>query len=202
MIPAPRRAWHDDQPPYTAATLAAAIAGDRDAFAELWRAHHGDVRSFVYRRVYSSTLAEDITSETFTRALRRIGTFGEAVGGGMGGWLITIARNLIADHYKSSRTRLEFSAGEMYDGDQHTAGPEAGVLNLIDSIALRQMLARLTDLQRECIELRFLRELTVAETAQAMGKNEAAIKTLQYRAVRTLGRLIATDPALANTGAR
>jgi RNA polymerase sigma-70 factor (ECF subfamily) len=42
--------------------------------------------------------------------------------------------------------------------------------------------------QQECIVLRFLRGFTVAETALAMGKNEGAIKALQYRAVRALRR--------------
>jgi RNA polymerase sigma-70 factor (ECF subfamily) len=44
--------------------------------------------------------------------------------------------------------------------------------------------------QQECIVLRFLQGLSVAETAQAMGKNDGAIKALQYRAIRSLGRLL------------
>jgi RNA polymerase sigma-70 factor, ECF subfamily len=41
--------------------------------------------------------------------------------------------------------------------------------------------------------LRFLQGLSVAETARIMGKNEGAIKTLQYRAVRTLAQLLPED---------
>jgi RNA polymerase sigma-70 factor (ECF subfamily) len=44
--------------------------------------------------------------------------------------------------------------------------------------------------QHECIRLRFLDGLSTAETAQAMGKNEGAIKALQYRATKTLARLL------------
>jgi len=44
--------------------------------------------------------------------------------------------------------------------------------------------------QQECIVLRFLQGLSVAETAQVMGKNEGAVKALQYRATRALGRLL------------
>lgn len=205
MIPAQRT--HNAEPPYTPATLAAAIAGDRDAFAELWRAHHSEVRGFVGRRVPDRALAEDLTSETFARALRRIGTFDKPIGGGMGAWLITIARNLIFDHAKSSRHQREVVVGEMYDAEQlfssHAVeGPEDDVLTRLQNAAVREAIKRLNDQQRECVELRFLRGLSVAETAQELGRNEGAIKTLQYRAVRTLGRLIATDPALADAGAR
>ena len=47
--------------------------------------------------------------------------------------------------------------------------------------------------QQECVVLRFLQGLSVAETALAMGKNEGAIKALQYRAVRALGRMLPED---------
>jgi RNA polymerase sigma-70 factor (ECF subfamily) len=42
--------------------------------------------------------------------------------------------------------------------------------------------------QQECLVLRFLQGLSLAETALAMGKKEGAIKALQYRAVRSLAR--------------
>lgn len=198
MIPAQRTGQHDDDAPYTPATLAAASAGDAEAFAELWRAHYDDVFRYAYYRVRDHATAEDITSETFTRAMRRASTFTEPRGAGMIGWLITITRNLIADLYKSSRFRMEFPAGQMLDGDTIADGPDVDVLARIQDAALREAIARLNPDQRACIEARYLRQLSVAETAQALGKNEGAIKTLQYRATRTLGRLIAEDPALAD----
>ncbi len=55
---------------------------------------------------------------------------------------------------------------------------------------LLEAVRRLGPEQQECIALRFLQGLSVAETAAVMGKNEGAIKALQYRAVRSLGRLL------------
>lgn len=202
MIPAQRSGAHDAEPPYAAATLAAVAAGDIDAFDEIWRAHHDQVVRFAYYRLSNRAAAEDIASETFLRAINRISTFTGPRAGGMGAWLITIARNLIADHYKSSRVRLEFSTGEILDADRAVDGPEPDVLGRLECAAVRDAVTRLNDLQRECIELRFLRGLTVTQTAEVMGKNEGAVKTLQYRAVRTLGRLIPTDSADADTGTR
>ncbi|MEU9348984.1 sigma factor-like helix-turn-helix DNA-binding protein, partial [Streptomyces sp. NPDC048278] len=56
--------------------------------------------------------------------------------------------------------------------------------------ALLDAVRRLNPQQQECVTLRFLQGLSVAETAHLMGKKEAAIRILQYRAVRTLGRLL------------
>jgi RNA polymerase sigma-70 factor, ECF subfamily len=52
---------------------------------------------------------------------------------------------------------------------------------------------RLNPEQQECIVLRFLQGMSVAETAIILGKNDGAIKALQYRAVKALGRLLPAE---------
>lgn len=192
MIPGQRSGGHDAAP-YTPAILDAAIAGDSEAFAELWRAHHGMVFAYAYYRLPDRHGAEDITSETFVRALRGIGRFHEKRGtAGIEGWLVTIARNLIADVYKSSRHKREFAVGEMFDGELVTDSHEQTVVDAIAAETIHAAIGDLSPLQQACIQARFLDELTVAETAERLGSNDGAIKTLQYRAVRTLAR----DPRL------
>lgn len=189
MIPKQRQ--YAPVPSIPAETLAAAVAGDREAFGEIYRTHHDEVFRFVCYRVSTRVLAEDITAETFVRAIRSIGGFA-ATGSGIAGWLVTIARNLIADHFKSSRTRMEISTGEMFDRGLEP-GPEDIVLARIATQTVRDAIGALNPKQRACIEARYLDQLTVAETADRVGSNEYAIKTLAYRAIRTLGR----DPRLA-----
>jgi RNA polymerase sigma-70 factor (ECF subfamily) len=169
-----------------------AQAGDAEAFAQLYDNYLDTVYRYVYYRVGTRTLAEDLTSETFLRALRRIGTF-TWQGRDFGAWLVTIARNLVADHFKSSRFRLEVTTGEMLDPDEVACSPEESVLESLSNASLLAAVKRLNAQQQECVTLRFLQGLSVAETAQVMGKNEGAIKTLQYRAVRTLARLLPED---------
>jgi RNA polymerase sigma-70 factor (ECF subfamily) len=70
------------------------------------------------------------------------------------------------------------------------AGPESAVLEAMQNKVLLEAVKQLNAEQQECIVLRFLQGLSVAETAQAMGKNDGAIKALQYRAIRSLGRLL------------
>jgi RNA polymerase sigma-70 factor (ECF subfamily) len=167
--------------------------GDTDAFAEIYDRYLDMVFRYVYFRVGTRQLAEDLTSETFLRALRRIGSV-TWQGRDLGAWLVTIARNLIADHYKSGRYRLEVTTADMIDADSADIGPdgrpEAAVLERLTNETLLEAVKKLNPEQQECIVLRFLQGLSVTETASAMGKNEGAIKALQYRAVRSLGRLL------------
>ncbi|MFC1410604.1 ECF subfamily RNA polymerase sigma factor, BldN family [Streptacidiphilus sp. N1-12] len=166
--------------------------GDSDAFGRLYDHYSDTVYRYIYYRVGSKATAEDLTSETFLRALRRIGTF-TWQGRDFGAWLVTIARNLVADHFKSSRFRLEVTTGEMLDSNECERSPEDSVLESLSNAALLDAVHRLNPQQQECVRLRFLQGLSVAETARIMGKNEGAIKTLQYRAVRTLARLLPSD---------
>ncbi len=171
------------------ALVARAQAGDPEAFGELYDRYVDLVYRYVYYRVGSQALAEDLTSETFLRALRRITSF-TWQGRDIGAWFITIARNLIADHFKSGRYRLEVTTADMLDADQAEDSPEGAVLDSLTNVALLEAVKQLGAEQQECVVLRFLQGLSVAETALAMGKNEGAIKALQYRAVRALGRLL------------
>ncbi|MFJ9693324.1 ECF subfamily RNA polymerase sigma factor, BldN family [Kitasatospora sp. NPDC101183] len=166
--------------------------GESDAFGRLYDHYADTVYRYIYYRVGSRATAEDLTSETFLRALRRIGTF-TWQGRDFGAWLVTIARNLVADHFKSSRFRLEVTTGEMLDSNECERSPEESVLESLSNAALLDAVRRLNPQQQECVTLRFLQGLSVAETARIMGKNEGAIKTLQYRAVRTLARLLPPD---------
>ncbi|ONK13361.1 ECF subfamily RNA polymerase sigma factor, BldN family [Streptomyces sp. MP131-18] len=169
-----------------------AQAGEAEAFGCLYDHYSDTVYRYIYYRVGGRATAEDLTSETFLRALRRIGTF-TWQGRDFGAWLVTIARNLVADHFKSSRFRLEVTTGEMLDANEVERSPEESVLESLANSALLDAVRKLNPQQQECVTLRFLQGLSVAETARVMGKNEGAIKTLQYRAVRTLARLLPDD---------
>ncbi|MFJ3100978.1 ECF subfamily RNA polymerase sigma factor, BldN family [Streptomyces sp. NPDC086835] len=169
-----------------------AQAGEAEAFGRLYDQYSDTVYRYIYYRVGGKATAEDLTSETFLRALRRISTF-TWQGRDFGAWLVTIARNLVADHFKSSRFRLEVTTGEMLDANEVERSPEDSVLESLSNAALLEAVRKLNPQQQECVTLRFLQGLSVAETARAMGKNEGAIKTLQYRAVRTLARLLPDD---------
>ncbi|MFF3310538.1 sigma-70 family RNA polymerase sigma factor [Streptomyces sp. NPDC002952] len=188
--------------PATAALVVRAAAGDRDAFAALYNEHQRTVYRFLYFRTRNKELAEDLTQETFIRALRRISTFTERpLTGGFGAWLATIARNLHADHVKSSRFRLEVPVGELFDGDDRCGTAEASALRELEAVEAAEIIAAamtaLTPYQQECVRLRYLEELSLDETVAVMEKPTGAVKTLTFRAIASLRRALVTEELVA-----
>lgn len=166
--------------------------GDAEAFGQLYDHYVGGVYRFVYYRVGSPQLAEDLTSETFVRGLRAIQRFSWQ-GKDFGAWLTTIARNLIADHFKSSRSRLEIVSDDVPEGPVTAPSTEDDVLSLLTNEILFETVAALPPEQRDCILMRFIQGLSIAQTAAALGRTEGAIKQLQLRAVRNLAKAIPAD---------
>ncbi|GAB3310473.1 hypothetical protein GCM10027451_21370 [Geodermatophilus aquaeductus] len=163
--------------------------GDAEAFGRLYDHYVTLVHRYVLHRVGDRAQAEDFTSETFVRALRRIDSL-SFQGRDVGAWLVTIARNIIRDHVKSSRFRLEVTTADMRDADQATDGPEDAVVARLTNEQLLACIRQLGGEQQECISLRFLQGLSVSETAAVMGKKDGAVKALQHRAVRRLAALL------------
>lgn len=163
--------------------------GNRDAFGALYSRYQAPVFCYVMARTGDRNLAEDLTQDVFVRALRRIDSVHDQ-GVDLSAWLITIARNLVLDHFKSGYIRYEIPTagpGEFTGPDQH---PAVGLIaaDLADDI--RRHVGRLTEPQREVLRFRFWAELSVTATAEVMQRKEGAVKGLQQRAVVTLRRTL------------
>ncbi len=183
---------HDPEASRLRALVDLAKEGDAEAFGQLYDHYVSGVFRFVYYRVGSQQLAEDLTSETFVRGLRAIQRFNWQ-GKDFGAWLTTIARNLVADHFKSSRARLEIVAETIPEGKVTVASPEQEVLALISNEMLFEAVNSLPNEQRDCILMRFIQGMSIAQTAAALGRSEGAIKQLQLRAVRSLAKTMPED---------
>lgn len=165
----------------------AAQSGDMAAFADLYSRHVSGVFRFAQSKTHDHSFAEDVTSETFTRALRSIGSLSYR-GKDVAAWLFTITRNILADHHKSSRYRREITTDEPQDDDAGVS-VEHDVLASFDRRDLWLCIEDLTEDQRQCVLLRFMAGLSVRETAALMHRGENAVKALQTRAVRRLAEL-------------
>ena len=163
--------------------------GDKEAFGLLYDHYQASVYRFLYYRTRSQALAEDLTSETFFRALRSMNNF-RWQGKDFGAWLMTIARNLTTDHFKAGRTRLEMTTEDMTPHDDATDGPEDAVIAGLTNEVLLKALTELPDEQRECLIMRFLQGMSIAETAKALSRSDGAVKQLQLRGVRNLAKLM------------
>lgn len=181
------------EPPDDMARIRALVelaqGGDTEAFGQLYDRYVTGVFRYLYARVGNTQLAEDLTADTFLRALRSLHTF-EWKGKDFAAWLTTIARNLMNDHFKSRRTRTEFATDVFPDRADNGRGPEGDVLASLSNAELMQAVAGLPADQRDCVLMRFIQELSIAETAQVLGRSEGAIKQLQLRAVRSLAKVL------------
>ncbi|MGH3599139.1 MAG: sigma-70 family RNA polymerase sigma factor [Pseudonocardiaceae bacterium] len=177
--------------------VAAAQTGDREAYAELYRRHYATVFTFLLCRVGERPLAEDLTSETFLRGLRRIDSISYQ-GRDVEAWFIVIARNLYLDHVKSSRHKLETLTSEFADVDTTSPGPEQQVIDRETATELLHWVAQLSPDQQDCVTLRYFRGLSVAETATALNRSESAAKAVQHRAVLRLAELVPSSVAMAS----
>ncbi len=169
-----------------------AQAGEAEAFSELYARYHKAVYTYIYYRVGERPLAEDLTSDVFERMVKQIHSW-RPVGKPFVAWLYTIAGNLVINHTRR-QGRIEWlplNDKEVYSGDSLMAQ----IGKKIESEKLADALNQLTEEQRQVIILRFLQQQTVLKVAQAIGKSDASIKSLQRRAINALRRILEKEGA-------
>ncbi|MFE2519416.1 sigma-70 family RNA polymerase sigma factor [Streptomyces mirabilis] len=167
-----------------------AQAGDGVAFAQLYSAYCDTVYRYVYYRVGGKTTAEDLTSEVFTRAFQRLHTFTWR-GRDFGAWLVTIARNLVADHFTSARFRLEVTTGELLDSNEVERSSEDVAVEGFRNRGLAEALNRLPLRMRQVTWLWTLGAPT-AHIAQQLGISPSTVRVHLFQARQRL----AADPLL------
>jgi RNA polymerase sigma-70 factor (ECF subfamily) len=127
--------------------------------------------------------AEDIAAAAFMRALEGIDRY-DWRGRPVLAWLYRITHNLVADRNRRSRRKPAVPLDEVAPGDLSGMDPD------LPRVELHDALARLKDEQRDVIILRFLSALSLRETATIMNKSEAAVYSLQVRALANLRKAI------------
>lgn len=165
--------------------------GSAHAFALLYDRYVEQIFAYVYHRVGHRQTAEDLVGDVFLRALRRISTF-RWQGVDFGAWLMTIARNRVHDHFKSARFRLEATVEDVLETpvERSPENPEQALLTADMTRQVHEAIRQLKGGQAEVLYLRFIQHLNVAETAAVMGKTDGAVKALQYRALKSLSKLM------------
>lgn len=187
--------------PEADALVASAIKGDSDAFADLFRLTMPSVYRYLYGRCGDATLAEDLAQDAYLRAMRAVRTSFKGGSTEFVAWMIRIARNRFLDHVKSGRVRWEVVVDELpvafARGD-----PEHEALEAVAGADLRRALRQLTNEQQEIVFLRFFQGLQISEVATVTGRTVGAVKALQFRALRALERLFASDDSIDLEGIR
>lgn len=157
--------------------LVEAAKEDPSRFAALYEAHFERIYAFVAHRVRDRSIAEDLTADVFRHALAAIGGF-EWRGVPFTAWLYRIAANEIADHVaKAAREQGSIATGEPSRDETELIEHRATLYRFVDDLPADQ---------RRVIVMRFAEERSVREVAANLGRSEAAVKQLQWRALQTL----------------
>lgn len=162
---------------------------DVNALAEIYDHYEARIYSYIYHRVGSQPVAQDLTSQVFLRVLEAI-QHQRTWDTSFSGWLYRIAHNLVIDHYRRRGRDSQVPIDDLPMLPSHSEDPEQAAERALTAEALRLAINRLTEEQAQVVTLRFLEGLSITEVAVAMDKTEGAIKAMQYRAVTSLRRLL------------
>ena len=161
------------------------MSGDGELLEALVAEHGEALFSFALRATADRCRAEDIVQETLLRAWQHPSAL-DGTKGSPRAWLLTVARNLMADAWRAdARSRR---ADQRVVLDQMTTGVDE-VENVVESWALAAAMARLTPEHREVLQQCVWGGRSVAEAARALGIPEGTVKSRTYYALRSL-RLI------------
>ena len=155
-----------------------------EAFSPLYEQHVQRVFRYLRARGSGEEDAADLTSITFERALRHIDRYRPG-GAGFAPWLLRIARNASIDAGRRRRDGpLDLAdAASLADPGR---SPEGAAIAAEQYRWIHSLVARLPEIQRDALALRFAAGLSSREIAPVIGKSEAATKKLLSRSLATL----------------
>lgn len=162
-------------------------ASQRDAsrFATLYERYFDRVYAFALTRTGSRSAAEDVTSETFRRALQSLSRF-QWRDIPFSAWLFRIAANAASDLRRRDAREVVVNSLP----DESAESWEDRFIDVEQRAQLFKLVERLPRDQRRVIAMRFAEEKTGQEIAQAMGRSLGAVKALQARALRSLRKWV------------
>lgn len=156
-------------------------------FRSLYNRYFESIFRFIYRRTADESLAADLCSQVFLKALQRLGSY-SFQGVPFSAWLFRIASNEVSQHYRQNKKNRIVSVEETNITDV------ADELHEPDNEELRQELIRALDQLKETdlqlIEMRFFERLPFKEIADILGITESNAKVKTYRILERMKKKI------------
>lgn len=166
-----------------------------DAFARLYDEYYPKIFGYILRRTANVEAAQDITSETFLKALARLWQF-RWRNVSFSSWLYKIASNEINQYFRKAEYRKSMSLEELQEQGFELLSSHNPETELIeaqerlkqhqDFLEIQEKIARLPAKYQEVIALRFFEKKQVNEIAQILRKREGTVKSLLHRAIEKL----------------
>jgi RNA polymerase sigma-70 factor (ECF subfamily) len=162
--------------------LDSAIRGEASAFGLLYDKYQPKLFRFIFLKVSQREEAEDLTHQVFLSAWQNIETF-EDQGLPLSSWLYKIARNKVIDFY---RTKKQITSIESIPDEILSISTENQLDTKIGVETVYKALQKLPSDYQEIILMRFIEGLSPTEISKITGKNNGAVRVLQFRALRQL----------------
>ena len=176
--------------------LLQARRGHRPAIERIYDSFFEPIYQFIRWRVDDPAVAEDLTSDVFVKFLTAL-QGPHAPRDSLRGWLFRVARNVLNDYYRQPATTGPLEEGLAVASEFDLEG---GLAASLDAERVRRAIRMLAPDQQEVLVLRFGQMMSLSDTADSMGKSISAIKSLQFRAIETLRRLLNENAAEAQHG--
>lgn len=155
----------------------------KDEFSLIYDQHITKIYRFIFLKVSSREIAEDLSSEVFTRTWTE---FNKQEIKNIQAFLYGVARNLIADHYRVQGRIKIVSVEATFDiqDEQDDLQEQANLSS--DMEMVQKALSDLKDDYQNLIIWRYLEELSVPEIAEITGKSEENVRVGVHRALQSL----------------
>lgn len=158
--------------------------------ADLFDLYANAVYRYLYRLSGDTALADELTNETFYRAMLALNGFrGDA---SVKTWLLKIARNLYLNHTKKEKRLMSLDAllEQGITFQSYQPGPEAETVNRERAEALQRALLSLSEIDRSILLLASQEQLPYQEIGKIIGISVAAVKVRIFRARQRLARAL------------
>ena len=174
----------------------AVLAGDKEAYGALVRAHSASVFRVAFRIAGNEADAEEIVQETFLRGYQRLESYqGRST---FGTWIYRIAVNCALNRIGQPGIEADYRHGDESDPEAKTvqvaardADPERVLLSKEITVAQDMAMQRLTPTEKSAFVLRHLEERSTNEIAEVLNIAPNAAKQAVFRAVQKLRRELA-----------
>jgi RNA polymerase sigma-70 factor, ECF subfamily len=176
--------------------IARASKGDREAFGQLYERHSVRVFRHAYFLTSDVSLAEDLTGQTFLKALEAMPRF-ENRGIPFIAWLLRITVNLAINHKKALKNGHHSQLPETIEDDDALGSPEQSCTRKAEGERVWGKVHNLPVDQRQVIVMRFLNDLDYQTVAQVLGKSVGAVRVIQFRALANLRNMMRDEEMAA-----
>lgn len=164
---------------------------DHEVFTQLYDVHLNPINRYILYKVGDQILAEELTAEVFARAWGSVDRF-HWRDIPFEHWLLRIARNVVIDHWRAHRSQT-MPIEALNNAASEEVSPEQQLDRDVKIVLLQKALAGLPDDQRDVLILRFIEGYSHADVASALGKSVVAVRQIQVRGLRAVGKLLHSE---------